>query len=81
MYGVELDDQNIDGEGGPLQKEDEKLLEHLFQFEHLTLKIQQSIRSVGQNTIKMIVSAHEEPQVPGSKRFSQKQKDILNEIF
>lgn len=72
MYGVDLedDDENIGG-GNALKREEEQLIESILDHEPVIDRIKQIIKSVGQNTVTMIVSAHEESHVPASKKFSQ----------
>ena len=71
MYGVDLeDDENLAGGNDALKREDEQLVSGIYELENVQARIQQTIKSVGQNTVQMIVSAHDEPHIPASKKFS-----------
>ena len=86
MYGVDLDDDDMNmvpgGANGVLAQEDEQLVASVLDLADVQSTIKHTIKSVGQNTIQMIVSAHDEEHVPASKRFTERQKQVLSdEIF
>lgn len=82
MYGVELDDdENIASTSDALKREDEQLVEGIANISEVESRIKDTIKSVGQNTVQMIISAHDEPHIPASKKFSKQQKEVLSELF
>lgn len=80
-FGFDHDDPNI--KVSDLNTPEEHLLleSRAPNAELLDQEIRNAILAVGQNSVKMIVAAQDNEQIPASKQFSQNQKDYVASIF